>query len=160
MAAKSATDMAESRRVTRNDPISVSFDTPDGVLIFDVRELPWRRRNDLGELVLHSYTSAVNRLMDTDESATRVDVQLIESLVDYPGILALAFPSHDADAFDALTFNQMTALCSEALRANGFDRMVHLVDPKVAPPETGENETPTSEPIPDGQKTDSATSSG
>src|SRR4051794_14638126 len=89
---KGATDTSgESRRVTRNDPILVSLDTADGVLVIEVRELPWRKRNDLGELVLHTYQDAVNRLIEPDGSATRVDVGLIESLIDYQGILAIAF---------------------------------------------------------------------
>jgi hypothetical protein len=138
----------------------VSLDTADGVLVIEVRELPWRKRNDLGELVLHTYQDAVNRLIEPDGSATRVDVGLIESLIDYQGILAIAFPGLEPDYFDALTFSQMTSLAAEALKINGFDRMVHLVDPKESPPPTGENEAPTDDPTDDGQKTDSATSSG
>lgn len=155
-----ATSTDESRRVTRNEPVSVSFDTADGVQIFDIRELTWRKRNDLGELVLHTYQEAVNKLMEPDAGATRVDVALIESLIDYQGILAVAFPNVDPQKFDLLTFSQMTSLAAEALKINGFERMVHLVDPKESPLPTGESETPTDDETDDGQKTDSATSSG
>lgn len=149
----------QTRSVTRREPIVITVDTGGKEpLTFEAHPLPWRKRNDLGELLLQSYSNTLNQLVagaQSGDGIASMSVGLFEQGLDYLGLFAIAYPNVKESALDALDFDQMVEVLSAALEVNGFDRLVHMLDPdRKKGPTTGENETPTEATTDAGPKTE------
>lgn len=152
--------MAETRIVSRREPIviEVGGDIPD----FVAEPLPWRRRNDLGVVIRDAFNAAVGivRAMakDKEADADAPEVPMFESLMDYPKVGVLCYPTRSAEDFEALTFDALIAVLGAALDVNGLERVKDLLDPgrsdlpNAVPPTV----TLVPEPIGDGQKMESS----
>lgn len=132
--------MANDKRVvSRREPIVVSV---EGVADFAAHPLPWRKRNDLGNLISEEYIRSLNDILGdaepTAEGAPRQvgKISLIESGMNYIAYLELAFPDNSTDDYEALDFEAIVAVLSAALEINGLDRLLFMVNPAVKGPET------------------------
>lgn len=144
--------MPEKRIVSRREPIVVDV---EGVGEFSARPLPWRKRNDLGDLISAEYITALNKILGQAEplaeneakGPTQVKpISLIESGLDYTKYLELAFPDTDKSQYEALDFEAVIAVLSASLEVNGLERLGFMIDPAKKGPET--------EPEPDAEATD------
>lgn len=148
------------RRITRQDPITVVVDIGDGKeLSLTAVPLPWRKRNDLADLILNSSNQAFNNLVaiasgDADVPTT-MNTSFYDSQMDYAGILVFCYPDVKQDDLDQLSFDQIIEVIDAALHLNGLDRLGYLVDPDRKKDQvTGESASPTEEPTDAGPKTD------
>jgi len=158
-------------RVTRHEPITTTV----GGHTFEAVPLPWRKRNDVGEMLIRSYNDALGKLIagvtDAEGNVIAIEGALFESLLDYDGLYALMYSPRDdtgtltgldkkqTAAFEALDFDSMIDVLAAGLTVNGLERMEHMLDPdrKKVPAigESGEVIDPTS----DGPKMESSTDS-
>lgn len=128
--------MSEKRIVSRREPIVVDV---EGVGEFSAHPLPWRKRNDFGNLISEQYIASLNVILGQSKPAEEGQVQrisLIESGLDYIAYLELAFPDMPKDDFEALDFDAVVTVLTAALEINGLDRMVFMIDPAKKGPET------------------------
>lgn len=150
------------RRVTRREPITVKVDVEGQETTFLAHPLPWKQRNDFGNLVLSEYSDAITRLLDKEEEdgvVKRLTPKLFESVMDYPKLFAVGFAGVQESDFEKLDFDQMLVVLGAALEVNGLERYSHMLDPdRVKDPATGVSEVEA--PAEDGSKMESSTASG
>lgn len=121
---------ADERVKSRREPIEVVV----GKRLFVAKPLPWRRRNELGEAIVRSYTAvlqqSINAATSKDaEGNDQIDLHFGEGQIDYEGIIKLAFPDQKADAFDELTYGELVDdVLEAALVVNGLERQRHMLD--------------------------------
>lgn len=118
---------------SRRTPVVVDVVGTDGKdHKFEAVPLAWRDRNQLGALMVQEYTNATNKAItfDRDEAGTvtGVHIQFAETLIDYPNILALAFPKYKAPDFDICDFQSLIEVLTAALKVNGLERQVYMLD--------------------------------
>lgn len=147
------------RQTTRPTPRQITAG-PDGH-VFTAAPLPWRKRNDLGNLINSSYmdsiTEAIRAFTEDGERVPEVKVNFRESLFDWEGVFKLSYPTEDAAEFEKLDIYEMREVLCGALEVNGLESLRYMIDPNFQNPlVTTENQAgPT-----DGQKTTSSEGSG
>lgn len=169
--------MAEDKpRATRREPVT----TKAGGVSFKAVPLPWQKRNDLGDAVVAQYSLAFNNVLrsmrDENDQVIGIEGALFETGLDYPTLFLLAYSTYEYDektddlkpsdppvelrrAFKMLDFEDMLEVLVGALKANGLDRLEHMLDPdRKKGPATGESASPAE--TSDGQKTELPSDSG
>lgn len=145
--------MDENRRlVHRREPIEVVFDDETK---FEVKPLPWQKRNDLGSQLVHDNVEQTNKqlrmFVDPELSVPQIEAQLNEPLSDYPKFLILGLTEYDRkgkatsapkrEEFDNFTFGELVELLSAILEVNELQKLKRLIDPNFQAPTESSGET-------------------
>jgi hypothetical protein len=149
--------MAERRRVTRHEPITT--ETRFGDLVAE--PLPWRQRNDLGDLVIQTYVNSITAMQGAfridEETGKPVGGTFDDKAIDWDGLLSVAYPNTPKEDIEKLDIYELrTSMCS-SLEVNDMSHLGYMVDPNFqSPVEENQTESPPS----DGTKITSLPDSG
>jgi hypothetical protein len=128
----------ERRTVSRREPTVIEV---EGVGDFAIEPLPWRKRNDLGDLIAGQYAHALNEakrgLTDGTPEEWSIDhFRGFESYMDYTAIYratsANGFDNGDVERFEALGWEDMLKVLDTSLDVNGLGRLANMLDPDRA----------------------------
>lgn len=128
--------MPERRQAQRREPIEVEIRGE----VVEARPLPWFRRNDLGNEVIHQYAELLNSTLRTytnpDTGAPEVEMFLNDKLKDPIAILRLAYPHVEEfqGADIDLEYSEIYELLFAALEVNDLKHLREIVDPNFQTP--------------------------
>src|SRR5687768_10766962 len=90
--------MGDRRQVHRRTPTIVEF---DGGIEFEVKPLPWQKRNDLGQQIIQDNVEQTNKqlrmFIDPELNVPQIEAQLNEPLSDYPRFIRLGLTEYDRE---------------------------------------------------------------
>jgi hypothetical protein len=142
--------MADRRQATRPDPVPVYVVALDREIL--VPPLPWRKRNDLGNLIVELFSDALNA--EVKERAEEGFVtSFFDAKFDYQKVFELVWPPDGGNPpvnLDDLTWGEMLEVCHALCEVNGLEKQLFMIDPNFQSPES--NSSSESEAVEDGPK--------
>lgn len=151
--------MTDGRQTTRAMAEEVKVG-PNGDSVW-AKPLPWRRRNDLGNIITTGYVDAINNSLHTiqDENGEiSFTGEFREKIFPWEACLQAAFSEEDCQRLDQADIFELRAALCAALRVNGLEQLEYMIDPNIRDLLTKIQEA-TAE-VTDGQKTTSSDDSG
>jgi hypothetical protein len=128
--------MDDRRQLTRKEPVEIWAPSLDRNII--IKPLPWRKRNDLGNLIVVKLGEAIDATRSEDR--TRVLGELA-SFYDYAAVMNAAQVEMTEEELDQLTFEELVSLCHWIVEANGLESLLWVLDPEVSAPSSQQEET-------------------
>lgn len=119
----------EDRRLTRKGPISIYAGSIDQNI--EVKALPWRERNDLGELIREEFLSALDKIKK--QASEGKGTSSLESQLDYERVAKKGLPGTD---ISSLEWDELIALMEVMCDLNGLtESCLWMLDPNVLRPQ-------------------------
>lgn len=112
---------------SRREPVEVEIGTGR---VITIRPLPWRKRNDLGQIVVTEYSNAVQRFLDVVEAkkSDALIADFFDGILDWDKIFQVGLPDEN---IEELTWEEMIQVGTEMLKVNGLESQAWMIDPKL-----------------------------